>query len=212
MSSRFRLLTVALVATGAVLISAPGGVSATPPAVVTPASGDVVAEVGTVVAAKRCAKTYTAVRNDSWSRIAGKVKVSLKDLLAANDAKTSTMILIGDVLCLPKSAVTKEDVRGLKIGAPAKRYTRGQSAAIIREIWPNRLEERALAIAKRESKLNAANVSWCCVGLFQLHWSAHKSWLARMGITAPEQLLDARTNAEAALELYRRNSGWGPWE
>jgi hypothetical protein len=32
-----------------------------------------------------------------------------------------------------------------------------------------------------------------------------------MGVTTPEQLLDARVNAEAALALYRRSNGWGPW-
>ena len=33
-----------------------------------------------------------------------------------------------------------------------------------------------------------------------------------MGITEPEQLLNARTNAEAALAIYKRSGGWGAWE
>ena len=52
----------------------------------------------------------------------------------------------------------------------------------------------------------------CCLGLFQMYWSVHKSWLARSGVTDPSQLLDPRVNAQAAYELYRRNgNSWRPW-
>jgi hypothetical protein len=52
----------------------------------------------------------------------------------------------------------------------------------------------------------------CCIGLFQIYWSVHQSWLAVSGVTTVEQLLDPRTNAEAALALYRRNgNSWRPW-
>ena len=190
-----RTATVAFLVAGAALVSAP-------------------APVGAKVATN-CAKSYTVVKNDSWSRIATKVKVSMNSLLIVNKAKTSTMLLIGDVICLPKDAVTKSDTQksnGLQLAAPAVRYSRSESADIIRDVFPSRLEERALAIAKRESKLNAASYSWCCVGLFQIYWSANKAWLVRMGITSPEQLLDAHVNAKAAYEMYKRNSGWKPWE
>lgn len=159
-----------------------------------------------------CTRTYTVVRNDSWSRIADKAKVSMKELLAVNKASTRSMLLIGDRICLPKSAKVGQATGGLKLAPPTERWTPGQAKAIIREVWPDRIEDRAIAIAKRESKLNAASYSSCCAGLFQLNWQAHKSWLARMGIGSAQELLDARTNAEAALELYRRNSGFGPWE
>jgi len=95
---------------------------------------------------------------------------------------------------------------------PAKIYTVAQSTAIIREVFPDRLEARALAISKRESQLNAANYNGgCCIGLFQLHWQAHRSWMRNIGITSPEQLLDAHINAKAALALYKRSNSWAAW-
>ena len=158
-----------------------------------------------------CAKTYTVVSNDSWNRIAGKTKVSMSLLMKVNKASTSTLLLIGDVICLPKAAVTKEEAAGLRLAAPAKRFSTKQSAAIIREVFPDKLEERALKIARRESKLNAAAYNSCCIGLFQIHWGAHKSWLSKMGITSPQQLLDAQVNATAAYAIYRRSNNWGAW-
>jgi LysM repeat protein len=159
-----------------------------------------------------CGVTYKTVRNDSWSRIATKRKVSLKELLTVNSATTKTKIFVGDVLCLPTSAKSATpSSRGLVLPPPAKIYSAKKSTAIIREIFPERLHSRALAIAQRESRLNAAAYNWCCVGLFQLNWYAHNKWLGQMGVTAPEQLLDARVNAEAAYALYKRSNGWGPW-
>ena len=159
-----------------------------------------------------CAKTYTAVPNDSWNRIASKVNVPMSLLLKVNKANTQSLLLIGDVICLPKSATTKDPSTTLKLKAPAKRYTAKQSAAIIREIWPDKLEDRAIAIAKRESKLNAASYNGCCVGLFQIHWLAHRSWLKDIGITSAHQLLDARVNAKAGYAIYKRSNGWGAWK
>jgi spore germination protein YaaH len=159
-----------------------------------------------------CAKTYTVVPNDSWNRIASKVNVTMSLLLTTNSAKTTTLLLIGDVICLPKSATTKDPSTALKLKPPAKRYSVKQSTAIIREIWPDKLENRAIAIAKRESKLNAAAYNGsCCLGLFQIHWLAHRSWLKNIGITSPQQLLDARVNAKAGYAIYKRSNGWGAW-
>ena len=158
-----------------------------------------------------CAKTYTVVPNDSWNRIASKVNVTMSLLLKVNKANTQSLLLIGDVICLPKSATTKDSSTTLKLKAPDKRYTVKQSTAIIREIWPDKLENRAIAIAKRESKLNAASYNGCCVGLFQIHWLAHRSWLKNIGVTSAHQLLDARVNAKAGYAIYKRSNGWGAW-
>jgi hypothetical protein len=158
-----------------------------------------------------CAKTYTAVPNDSWNRIASKVNVPMSLLLKVNKANTQSHLLIGDVICLPKSATTIDPSTTLKLKAPAKRYTVKQSAAIIREIWPDNLEDRAVAIAKRESKLNAASYNGCCVGLFQIHWLVHRSWLKNIGVTSASQLLDARVNAKAGYAIYKRSNGWAAW-
>ena len=176
--------------------------------VVTPAGGSEVSAA--------CARPYVAVKNDSWSRIATKTGVTMKALLAQNNATIDTMILVGDTVCLPKGTTWNQPSTkstGLRnLPAPSTRYTRREAAAVIREIFPDRLEERALAIAQRESKLNALSYSWCCVGLFQINWWAHKPWLKDIGVTKASQLLDARVNARAAYVMYKRNSGWGPWE
>ncbi|MFM7262854.1 MAG: LysM peptidoglycan-binding domain-containing protein [Acidimicrobiales bacterium] len=172
------------------------------------------APVGPVLATS-CARPYEAVENDSWSRIADKVGVTMRALLDANDATMKTLILVGDTVCLPKGATYEKkstEATGLRLPAPKKRYSRSQSAAIIRDVFPDRLEKKALALAKRESKLNAAAYSWCCVGLFQINWWAHKPWLKDMGVTKASQLLDAEVNARAALQMYKRSGGWSPWD
>jgi hypothetical protein len=45
--------------------------------------------------------TYTVVRGDGWYRIAGKLGVSVVDLLAANNATVSSFLFAGQVLCVP---------------------------------------------------------------------------------------------------------------
>ena len=82
---------------------------------------------------------------------------------------------------------------------------------MIREIWPDEIEDKALAIAWRESGYRSNVRNWCCYGLFQIHWNAHKSWLDAVGIKSATQLLDARTNVQTAYALYQRSGGWGPW-
>ena len=167
------------------------------------------------VFATSCTRPYVAVDNDSWSRIANKTGVTLRALLKANDATTKSMILVGDTVCLPKGTTWKQpdtEKTGLRLVQPKKTYSRAQAAAAIRETFPKRLQKKAIAIAQRESHLNPANWSWCCVGLFQINWWAHKSWLADMGITKASQLFDPWTNAKAALAMYKRSGGWSPWD
>ena len=160
----------------------------------------------------QCAIPYKVVRGDSWWAIKEKAGVSLSALLKANKAKVTTKLLVGKKVCLPKGAkASTPSSRGLVLGPPPKIYSAKKSKAIIREIFPERLHARALSIVKRESRFNAAAYNRCCVGLFQINWYAHNKWLRQMGVTTPEQLLDARVNAEAALALYRRSNGWGPW-
>ncbi len=89
----------------------------------------------------------------------------------------------------------------------------GTVEQMIRDVWPDELEDEALRIAWRESNYRAdvTSPTGCCVGVFQMHWEAHRSWLADMGVTSRDQLFDARTNIEAAYALYQRSGGWGPW-
>lgn len=96
---------------------------------------------------------------------------------------------------------------------PADIPNGGEVEQMIRDIWPDHLEEKALQIAWRESNFRPDVTSsiGCCLGVFQIHWPAHQSWLAGMGITERSQLFDARTNIRAAYALYQRSGGWGPW-
>jgi hypothetical protein len=78
-------------------------------------------------------------------------------------------------------------------------------------VWPDELEEHALFVAHRESSfVPTAYNGWCCYGLFQIYFDANKAFLATVGVTAPEQLLDPFVNTRAAYALYQR-SGWAPW-
>ncbi len=86
-----------------------------------------------------------------------------------------------------------------------------QVQTIIRDVWPDELEDRALEIARRESKYRPTAKNNCCYGVFQIYWSVHRGWLADLGITSAEQLFDPTLNARAALTLYQRAGGWGPW-
>lgn len=180
-----------------------------------------------------CTKTYKVVVRDYWILIANTTKVSLSSLLAANKATTKTALYAGRTVCLPANASTpaiaKSTPTTVKATAPPAKTTpttaaspppapapsRSYSAAeveqIIRDVWPDNLEDHAVAIAKRESNLQPTARNYCCIGLFQIYWSVHKSWLTAAGVTSAEQLLDPQVNAGAAYFLYLRNGGWGPW-
>jgi len=164
------------------------------------------------VQAKSCAATYTARRGDSWWSIASKSNTTLKKILKLNGAATSTLILVGRKVCVPaaaKAAVTV--LAAAKPAVPVKVYSRKEVEQIIREIWPDDLEARALAIADRESNLNPLAKSRCCYGLFQIYYRWHTGWLPSVGVTSAEQLFDPVLNTRAAYKLYQRN-GWGPWK
>ena len=167
------------------------------------------------VHAKSCAATYTARRGDSWWSIASKSHTTLKQILKLNGASMSTLILVGRKVCVP--AVAKPAVpvpSAVKPADPVKVYTRNEIETIIRDIWPDDLENRALKIAQRESKLRPEVInrqSRCCYGLFQIYYRWHTGWLPSVGVTSAEQLFDPVLNTRAAYKLYQRN-GWGPWK
>ena len=165
------------------------------------------------VNAATCANTYAAKPGDSWWSIAQRHGLSLKRVLSLNNAKSDTTILIGDDVCIAKQA-GNTNKKTPKVATRIK-YSPAQVTQIIREEWPDELEERAIQIAIRESKLNPYAIGIpnnCCYGLFQIYYRWHKTWLPNVGITSAEQLLDPRLNAKAAYRMYQRNNGWGPWE
>ena len=95
--------------------------------------------------------------------------------------------------------------------APQVSCSRAEVVQIIRDIWPDDLENQAIMIAARESNLMPGVRNSCCLGLFQIHFSANQRSLASWGITSPNMLFDPRSNAYAAYALYLRAGGWGPW-
>ncbi len=186
-----------------------------------------------------CSVNYEAGQGDSWYRIADAAGVTPRALMDQNLAGVDTPIFPGDEICLPAGATvpqqpvvtTAPPATAAPTTAPAatappttiKSTTTTQAPppapastaqvqALIREIWPDELEEKALQIAWRESnyKATAFNGS-CCYGVFQINWSSHKSWLAGYGITSTNDLLDARKNITVAYAIYQRAGGWGPW-
>lgn len=95
---------------------------------------------------------------------------------------------------------------------PAKRVDppapRGDTEQIIRDIWPDDIEDWAVRIAKRESSpalvVTAHNA--CCYGIFQIHFQAHRAWLGDYGVHQPSDLYDPAVNATVALALYMASS------
>ena len=154
------------------------------------------------VHAKQCSNTYMAKRGDSWWSIAQTSNIKLNKIFKINNATAKTRILVGDSICIPSVASAPQSL------------SRAQVIQIIRDAWPDHLEERAIAIAQRESRLNpkAVNSSKCCYGLFQIYYRWHKTWLPDVGVTTANQLLNAQLNAVAAYRIYQRSNGWGPWK
>ncbi len=189
--------------------------------------------------APACRLTYAVASGDYWIRVADAAGVTLAKLLQANLATVNTPLYPGDDICLPEGATVPSPPTTTSAppasappttappattttpkptGAPSTTAppvtsppTPGEVEDIIREVWPDDLEDKALAIAWRESGYRSNARNWCCYGLFQIHWSAHKSWLDDHGVTSATQLLDARTNTRLAYALYQRSGGWGPW-
>jgi len=94
--------------------------------------------------------------------------------------------------------------------APPAPVASGDVESIIRDVWPDDLENEAVRIATRESRLVPTARNACCHGLFQIYYSVHRAWLGQYGVNSPSDLYDPRTNATVALALYNE-AGWGPW-
>lgn len=169
-----------------------------------------------------CTTSYTVRAGDSWFAIASRHRIAVSKLYAANGASASTPLYPGRTICLP-SGSTGGNSGGSSGGgaaaapapapapAPARAYSRAEVEQIVREVWPDEHEEQALVIVRRESNFVPTARNWCCVGLFQIYWNVHRGWLGQIGVTSRDQLFDPRVNAQAALALFMRSGGWGPW-
>jgi LysM repeat protein len=211
------------------------------PAVATEAAAPKAKVEQVVIQRAPCASKYTVKAGDAWVLIAKRVGVSTKELLAANGATARTAIYPGRDICLPANAtvatarpttttkpasksVTKASTPApktttapkattppVKETPPAKVYSKAEVAQIIRDVWPDDLEDEAIRIATRESNLVPSVKNYCCYGLFQIYYNVHKGWLAQIGVSSGSQLWDPRTNALAAFVLYQRSNSFAPW-
>ncbi len=179
---------------------------------------------------------------DSWRSMAGRARVSLVRLLRANGATVRTSLRAGATVCLPArastpattvpptTAVTHRTTTTTPTPTtrprptttttvaptttvPRKRtYTQAEVQQIIRDVWPDDVENKAIAIAWRESNWNPNVRNYCCFGLFQIYWNVHKGWLIPLGVVSSDMLYDPRINATAALALYQRaGNSFAPW-
>ncbi len=155
--------------------------------------------------------TYTVQSGDSLFGIARQLGVSPRALLAANGLTLTSVIHPGQQLEVPAGANPSAPAGSPPGAAPPTPASAEVVERIIRDVWPDALEETALAIAWRESGYESGAQSQCCSGLFQLYYDVHKGWLADLGINSRDDLYHPRTNAEAAFALYQRAGGWGPW-
>ena len=173
----------------------------------------------------RRASTYTVRPGDSLYGIARRQGVTIAALLAANRLTLASVIHPGQRLTIPgagsspptagpSTPPTTAAPRPVIVPPTTTTPTPVNAAAverIVRDVWPDALEDTALAIAWRESGYQPRAQNQCCSGLFQIYYDVHKGWLADLGIDSRNDLYDARTNAEAAFALYQRAGGWGPW-
>jgi LysM repeat protein len=167
-----------------------------------------------------CVGKYTVKTGDSWSGIATKVGVKISELTAANGKTSRSTLLPGQELCLPKGAVTSSAAAPSTQAptttqppkyVPTKTFTRAELEKFVRDAWPDNLEENAFYVVHRESRWNPLSRNSCCIGLFQLNWNAHKSWMKNYGITDASELLNPEINAKLAYVTWQRSGSWRPW-
>lgn len=109
----------------------------------------------------------------------------------------------------PAEAHTRRKRRVRRHAQAAPSHSQQQVIGMIRAIWPDDSEERAIRIARCESQLNpnARNPRSSATGVFQVLASTHGAHARRLGMWP---LTDPEKNIRFALELHRR-SGFRPW-
>jgi len=145
----------------------------------------------------------------TWTTDAGALR-AVKAWQRANGLTVDGIVGPQTLASLDLGATATAPATRLNPPAPQPETVEG----IIRDVWPDDLEDRAVAIATRESRLQpeVINRNGDATGLFQVMWSVHRSWLCpQLGVCAQSQLQDARTNATAALALWQRAGSWQPW-
>ena len=192
-----------------------------PPGAIVPALIEPDVVTTTTVAKIACVGKYTVKTGDSWSGIAKKVGVKISELTAANGKTSRSTLLPGQELCLPQGAVVASAVATPSTAAPTttqppkyvptKTFTRAELEKFVRDAWPDELEDNAFYVVNRESNWNPLSRNNCCIGLFQLNWNSHKSWMSNYGVTDASELLNPEVNAKLAYVTWQRSGSWRPW-
>ena len=192
-----------------------------PPGAIVPALIEPDVVTTTTVAKIACVGKYTVKTGDSWSGIAKKVGVKISELTAANGKTSRSTLLPGQELCLPQGAVTASGAATPSTAAPTttqppkyvptKTFTRAELEKFVRDAWPDELEADAFFVVNRESRWNPLSRNNCCIGLFQLNWNSHKSWMSNYGVTDASELLNPEINAKLAYFTWQRSGSWRPW-
>jgi LysM repeat protein len=191
-----------------------------PPGATVPAPIEPDAVTTTTTPKIACVGAYIVKTGDSWSGIAKKVGIKISELTAANGKTSRSTLLPGQELCLPKGAVTTSAAAPSTSAptttqppkyVPTKTFTRAELEKFVRDAWPDELEENAFFVVNRESKWNPLSRNSCCIGLFQLNWNSHKSWMKNYGITDASELLNPEVNAKLAYATWQRSGSWRPW-
>jgi hypothetical protein len=145
----------------------------------------------------------------TWTTDAGALK-AIKHWQRVNG-----LVVDGDV---GPQTLASLGLSGANVNAPAVRVNPPapqpscDTECIIREVWPDDLEDKAVRTAKRESGPNLLVTAHnaCCYGNFQIYFQAHRAMLADFGVHQPSDLYDPRVNATVAYALYQQ-VGWQPW-
>jgi LysM repeat protein len=191
-----------------------------PPGAVVPAAIEPDVVTTTTTPKIVCVGKYTVKTGDSWSGIAKKVGIKISELTAANGKTSRSTLLPGQELCLPKGAATTSAAAPSTQAptttqppkyVPTKTFTRAELEKFVRDAWPDNLEDNAFYVVNRESKWNPLSRNSCCIGLFQLNWNSHKSWMKNYGITDASELLNPEINAKLAYATWQRSGSWRPW-
>jgi hypothetical protein len=109
----------------------------------------------------------------------------------------------------PTTAAPKPPAPPPPTQPPPRSWPESEIAQIIRSVFPDDIEEHALAIAHRESRFDPNARNFCCTGLFQIYGAVHEKLINSLGFTV-DQLTDPLVNCVVALAIYQR-SGWAPW-
>jgi len=192
-----------------------------PPGATVPAPIEPDAVTTTTVAKIVCVGKYTVKTGDSWSGIAKKSGIKISELTAANGKNSRSTLMPGQELCLPKGAVVASAAAAPSTAAPTttqppkyvptKTFTRAELEKFVRDAWPDELEANAFFVVNRESNWNPLSRNSCCIGLFQLNWNSHKSWMRNYGVTDASELLNPEINAKLAYYTWQRSGSWRPW-